>query len=71
MASSAFAIVAEFPTPPSVPAAGRPEHFCPALACPRPVPAPRDARLARDCRGQDGGAESQHKLQNLRPGGLS
>jgi|SRR6185312_16229714 len=36
MASSAFAIVAEFPTPPSVPAAGRPEHACPALACPLP-----------------------------------
>ena len=25
-----------FPTPPSVPAAGRPEHACPALACPLP-----------------------------------
>jgi hypothetical protein len=36
MASSAFAIVAEFSTPPSVPTAGRPEHVCPALACPLP-----------------------------------
>jgi hypothetical protein len=70
MASSAFAIVAEFPT--------RHQYLQQAAQnmLVRLWPAhcrtsTEGRRAGRDCRGQDSGAETPHKLQNLRTGGLS